>query len=432
VGSSLPRRTRKAAKRPMSEPSSKPPILRALSQPHFQLFLGGLLPNYMTGWVMRVGVGWLAWELTHSPAWLGAIAAADSAPMLLLAPFAGAVSDRMEPLKLIRIAQFLLFLHVVVIMALTWSGLMTIEILFALTIYIGCVYPFHSAARQSIIPSTVPRELFSSAVALDSACYHSNRFVGPAVAALIIPVWGVTGAFFAHVLGAGISVIAFMFLRLPLPDRSKRSTRNLFGDVKEALGYAWTHPAIRPLLLVLALASIFVRPLQDMLPGFADVVFKGDATTLAWLTSAMGVGAVAGAIHIAMRGGINGLTFVALAGYLITAATTLFFALTANLLWGILFAALAGYGLNVMSTCVQALMQLAVDDHYRGRIMSLYLLIFRGTPALGAVALGIAAETFGLQPAFAVSAAICCALFLAVLPSYRTIISVIENKPARP
>lgn len=414
------------------DPDGKPPILRTLAQPYFQLFIGGLLPNYMTGWVMRVGIGWLAWELTHSPTWLGIIAAADSAPMLVLAPFAGAVADRMEPLKLIRIAQFLLFLHVAAVTVLTWFDVMTIEILFALTVFIGCVYPFHSAARQSIIPATVPRELFSSAVAIDSACYHSNRFVGPAVAAIIIPLWGVTGAFLTHIVGAGISVLAFIALRLPPPDRSQRSTRNLFADVGESLRYAWRHPAIRPLLLILGFASVLARPLQDMLPGFADVVFKGDATTLAWLTSAMGVGAMAGAIHVAMRGGISGLTFVALAGYLVTALTTLFFAWTGDLLWGVVFAAFAGYGLNVMSTCVQALMQLAVDNHYRGRIMSLYLLIFRGTPAIGAVAIGLAAESLGLQWAFVIAAAACAVLFMAIAPSYRTIVNAIEVRASRP
>ncbi len=413
----------------MSETASRPPIVRTLSQPHFQLFLGGLLPNYMTGWISRVAVGWLAWQLTHSPTWLGIIAAADSAPMLVLAPFAGAVCDRMEPLKLMRISQFVMFLHVVALAMLTWLGMMRIEILFVLALVVGCAYPFHSAARQSIIPSTVPRELFSSAVAIDSACYHSNRFVGPAVAALIIPVWGVTGAFLAHTLGSGISVLAFAILRLPPPDRSGRSTRNLFADVAETIAYAWRHPAIRPLLIILGCASILARPLQDMLPGFADVVFHGDATTLAWLTSAMGVGAVIGAIHVAMRGGINGLTLVAMAGYLLTALGTLFFVVTDNLIVGILFSLVGGYGLAIMSTSVQALMQLAVDDQNRGRTMSLYLLIYRGMPAVGAVIIGIAAEAIGLRLTFAIASVLCVGTFIATLPSYRIIVDAIENKP---
>ena len=412
----------------MSE-TSKPPVLQALAQPHFQLFLGGLLPNYMSGWIARVGIGWLAWELTHSPTWLGVIAAADSAPMLVLAPFAGAVCDRMDPLRLMRISQFIMFLHVVALALLTYLGLMRIEILLVLSLLVGCAYPFHSAARQSIIPSTVPRELFSAAVALDSACYHSNRFVGPAVAALIIPVWGVTGAFLAHTLGAGISLIAFTILRLPPPDRSKRSTRNLFADVGETMVYAWKHPAIRPLLIILGCASVLARPLQDMLPGFADVVFHGDATTLAWLTSAMGIGAVIGAIHVAMRGGISGLTLVAMAGYLLTALGTFFFTATDNLVIGIIFSLVGGYGLAIMSTSVQALMQLAVDDQNRGRTMSLYLLIYRGMPAIGAVVLGVAAETIGLRLAFGIAAVLCLGTFLATLPSYRVIVEAIESKP---
>lgn len=412
----------------MPAPSPKPPILRALSQPHFQLFLGGLLPNYMTGWIMRVGIGWLAWELTHSPAWLGAIAAADAAPMLVLAPFAGAVSDRMEPLKLIRIAQAALFAHVVATLVLTATGMITIEILFGLSLYVGCVYPFHSAARQSIIPSTVPRDLFSSAVAIDSAAYHSNRFVGPAVAALIIPVWGVKGAFLAHAFGAGLSVLSFAILRLPPPDRSNRSRRTLFADVGEAFAYASRHVAIRPLLLALCFASTLVRPLQDMLPGFADAVFRGDATTLAWLTAGMGIGAVAGALHVAMRGGVKGLTFVAMTGYAVTSCATLAFALTGNLVAGVAFAALAAYGLNIMSTSIQALMQLAVDDAYRGRIMSLYLLIYRGTPALGALLIGALAERLGLQMGLGLCAGLCVLLYVTVVPAYRRIVEAIERR----
>ncbi|MGE3244991.1 MAG: MFS transporter [Beijerinckiaceae bacterium] len=412
----------------MAKSRSKPPLLRVLSHRNFALFEGGLFPQYLTGWVQRVGAGWLAWNLTESPTWLGIIAAADLAPMLVLAPFAGAVADRLEPLRLIRLAQTLLMLQAVAMVALMASGYMRIEFLFLLTFFNGLVYPFHSTARQSIIPSAVPREDFSSAVAVDSACFHSNRFIGPAIAAFIIPAFGVTGAFVAHAIGSFVSVAAFHVLDLPPPDRSRRSRGNLFGDVGRTFVYAWNHRAIRPLLLILLCASFFVRPVQDMLPGFAEAVFKGDARTLAWLTSAMGVGALLGALHVAMRGGVRGLTNFGIVGYFCTAAGGLGFAATQNIYAGMGFVFVAGYGLNVMSTCVQALMQLAVDDHVRGRVLSLYLLIYRGIPALGALIVGVGAEVYGLQLAQGAGAVLCVAMLGFIWPARKPIIDILERQ----
>ncbi len=388
----------------MAKQGNKPPLLRVLSHRKFALFEGGLFPQYMTGWIQRVGSGWLAWEMTQSPTWLGVIAAADLAPMIVLAPFAGAVADRLEPLRLIRLAQILLMFQAIAMASLTAAGLMRIEILFALALFNGLVYPFHSTARQSIIPSAVSREDFSSAVAVDSACFHSNRFIGPTLAAFIIPAFGVTGAFVAHVIGSLISVAAFHALRLPPPDRSRRSRGNLFGDVGQTFSYAWNHQAIRPLLLILLCASFFVRPVQDMLPGFAEAVFKGDARTLAWLTSAMGIGALLGAMHVAMRGGVSGLTNFGLFGYMCTAIGASGFCCDPK--------PLAWHGICVCCRLRTerhvdlrpGLMQLAVDDHIRGRVLSLYLLIYRGIPAIGALMIGIGAEFYGLQWAQGVGA----------------------------
>lgn len=411
----------------MAKQQDKPPLLRVLSHRKFALFEGGLFPQYMTGWIQRVGSGWLAWELTQSPTWLGLIAAADLAPMIVLAPFAGAVADRLEPLRLIRLAQILLMLQAIAMAALTAFSLMRIEILFALALFNGLIYPFHSTARQSIIPSTVPRADFSSAVAVDSACFHSNRFIGPALAAFIIPAFGVTGAFVAHVIGSFVSVGAFHMLHLPPPDRSKRSRGNLFGDVGQTFIYAWNHRAIRPLLLILLCASFFVRPVQDMLPGFAEAVFKGNAQTLAWLTSAMGIGALLGAMHVAMRGGVSGLTNFGIFGYICTAAGALGFAATQNLFLGMTCVFIAGYGLNIMSTCIQALMQLAVDDHVRGRVLSLYLLIYRGIPAIGALMIGIGAEFYGLQWAQGIGAVLCVLMMVIIWPARKPIIALLES-----
>ncbi len=408
--------------------STKPPILRCLSHRNYAIFEGGLFSNYATGWMQRVGAGWLAWELSGSPVWLGIIAAADLAPMLVLAPIAGAWTDRVNPLPLIRLAQAGLLIQAALMALFTHMGWMTIEILFGLTILAGVIYPFHSTARQSIIPATVPRIDFPSAIALDSASYHSNRFIGPAIAAFVIPVWGVAGAFIAHVVGSTICLTALTFLRLPPPNRSNVKRGALFSDVAEGMRYAFNHPGLRPILVMLIFASLSVRPLQDMLPGFAGGVFNSGAQGLAWLTSAFGLGAMSGAVYIASRGALSGLTRVSMLGYLGTALAALGFVATENLMVGVVFGVMIGFAINVMSTSIQALMQFAVEDRMRGRVMALYLLIFRGTPAFGALAIGLMADHYGLQISFALAATLCLAVLVFVAPGRAKMAQALENK----
>lgn len=409
--------------------SKKPPILRCLSHPNFALFEGGLFPHYMTGWMMRVGAGWLAWELTESPAWIGVIAAADLMPMLFLAPIAGAWTDRVNPLRLIRVAEAALFVHATLLALTTWLGLINIELLFALSVFAGVVYPFHSTARQSIIPRTVPREDFPAAIALDSASFHSNRFIGPALAAFAIPAFGVKGVFFAHVLGSAICLTTLLMLRLPAPDRSKARGTALFSAILEGMRYAAANKGLRVMLGLLVVASVCVRPLQDLLPAFAGQVFDAGAPGLAWLTSSIGVGAMIGAIYIAARGALSGLTTLAMLGYFGTAASALGFVATQNLWVAVFFAGMLGFSLNVLATSIQALMQLATDDRMRGRVMALYLLLFRGFPALGALALGFLANVIGLRLSFAISAGLSIAFLAVMLPQRKAVAAQLEAAP---
>lgn len=407
-------------------------IRRALSHRNFAIFEAGLLPHYLTGWIQRVGAGWLAWELTESPAWLGVIAAADLAPMLVLAPLAGAWTDRINPLPLIRAAQAMIVVQAVLMSALTYAGWMSIEVLLALTIFVGCIYPFHSSARQSIIPATIARADFAPAVALDSASFHSTRFIGPAIAAFIIPLYDVQGTFVAHIFGSAICLISLLMLRLKPPDRSQARGRHLLAQVADSMAYAARHDGLRPILLLLTFASVCVRPLQDMLPGFAGDVFHGGARELAWFSSSVGVGAMIGAFYIAWRGGLAGLTRITMIGYGGAGLAALVFIATENVWVGILGCAGIGFFLNIMSTSTQALMQLATDDAMRGRVMSLYLVIYRGMPALGALAIGFVSSLFSLQMAGALAALICLAFLLTILPKRAAIAANFENPQRRP
>jgi MFS family permease len=390
--------------------------------------MAGLAPAAVSSWMQRVGIGWLAWELTNSTVWLGIIAAADLVPILILSPLAGAMTDRMSALTMVRITQWLLFVQAALLAVLMAAGVMTIEVLFLLTLLLGVVHAFSSAGRHALVPLTVPRDLVPTAISLDSAFFQASRFVGPAVAALTIPFWGVLGTFIAHAIGTFIFAILMHMMTQPDRVATHHRSRNLLRDVGESMTYVRTHPGIWPLMLMLTVASVFVRPLQDMLPGFSGEVYGAGASGLAWLTSAMGIGAMISALWVAIHGRTSGLTNMCFIGGALSGLSLVGLVSTTSLWVGLGFAALSGYALNTLSTSVQALIQSAVDDSLRGRVMSLYTLIFRGLPAVGSLGFGVLAEVVGLRWTFAAAGVACLVAGLLVAPRRRTMIAALETK----
>jgi MFS family permease len=411
----------------MDQPSTLPPILRVFTYRQYALFMVGMTPSLITVWMQRVGIGWLAWELTKSPTWLGVIAAADLAPVLLLAPIAGAYTDRTDPVRQQIWTQWANVIQSVGLVGLIVLGWMNIWLLFVLVLFHGIVHPFSSTSRHAIVPATVPRAEFATAIAVDSASFNGSRFIGPAVGGLLIPLYGIEMTFALNAIAGVFFVVLLGMMRLEMPERAPRKGRNIMGDVIESFSYVRSHAGIGPLFLLLAAASILVRPIQDMLPGFAGAVFDAGAQGLAWLTSSMGVGATIAAVWIAMRGHLAGLTSVVLLGCFGLALATLGFVATGALWVAVIFGVLSGFCLNAMSTSTQALTQTVLTDDLRGRVMGFYTVIYRGTPAFGALAIGALAEAFGLRATFAVAAAICLVAVAWVLPRRRSMIAALET-----
>jgi MFS family permease len=168
------------------------------------------------------------------------------------------------------------------------------------------------------------------------------------------------------------------------------------------------------------------------MPGFAGQIFNSGAVGLAWLTSSMGIGAAVSAVWIASRGRLKGLTLVVFLGFLGLILSTAAFLLSPVLWLGAIFTGLTGFTLNTMSTSIQALVQSSLPDHMRGRVMSLYGMIWRGAPALGSLAGGLAAERYGLRMTFAAACAFCTLVCLLALPSRRAIALAAERGRDKP
>jgi hypothetical protein len=231
------------------------------------------------------------------------------------------------------------------------------------------------------------------------------------IAALVIAQWGVGACFVAHVLGMAFFIFQVFRMNVTVPAR-KQAAGNIWNDVAAGLAYVRGHPGIFPLFMLMTVSSLAARPLQDCLPGFAGGVFGAGANGLAVLTAGMGMGAMIGATWIALRGHTRGLVRIVVVCMVGLGLAQLGFVSTSGLWLAFGWAALSGLTLTVMATGIAALVQLAVNDSMRGRVMSLLAMIYRGVPAIGALAMGFAAEGIGLRSTFALAALGCIAAWL--------------------
>ena len=205
--------------------------------------------------MQRIGVGWLAWELSHSGAVLGLVAFADLFPTIVIGPLGGALADRFDRLRLLRVAQMAIMCQAFLLFALTATGLITVELLVALSLLGGVVVGFNQPARLALAPSLVPRSDLATAVAINSIVFNLARFVGPALAGLVIVWSGVAMVFAVNAL----SFLAFLFalscMRLEPVAIDRRGQRSMLGAIGDGVRYTSRHPGIGPLLLLHALLA---------------------------------------------------------------------------------------------------------------------------------------------------------------------------------
>ncbi|MCX7686292.1 MAG: MFS transporter [Acetobacteraceae bacterium] len=361
------------------------------------MFFGGSLTAWTGMWMQRVAVGWLAWDLTGSAFWVGLVAFADLAPAVVVSPLAGAVADRVDRLSLSVLTQIAIGAQAALIAGLTAAGWMTVGLLLALEILGGTAAAFAQPARQSLLPGVVPRADLPSSVAVNSLVFNVARFVGPALAGAVILLWGVAPAVACNALAYGFAAASLLLLRVaPEARRGHPASKSLLAEMADGIAYVARHPGLGPVLLFAALSGVLLRGLQEILPPFVERLFQGGPDSLAILTAAFGVGALASGLTLAARGRLAGTTRIAILAVAAQALATAAFVSTSAFALGVLCAAAMGAMASLHGIAVQTLVQSASDPAMRGRVLAVWGLITRAGPAAGALALGAAGEAFGM------------------------------------
>jgi len=378
-------------------------------------------------WAQRLAVGWLAWEFTKSPFWLGLILFADLAPTILVSPLGGALLDRMDRMRLTRWTIWASLVQPVFLSLLYFSELLEIWSLLLATLYLGVIHSVNQAARLAIMPLLVEQKDIARATPLISISFNLARFVGPALFGLIVLIAPVGYAFFLNILFYTVFLAILRNICLREEALSPSEGRNIFIDTKEGIGFALTHPGIGPLLIVLIASSFGTRAFMDLLPGFADQVFGRGPEALSMMTALIGLGALTGAVYLLMRNSIAGLATVAMMASMLTGLGLILFTAVESFHLALVILYFVGIGLAVSAVGVLSLVQVSVPGEMRGRVVAIYGIIFRGGPAIGGLAIGWIAEWTGLRWPVAGGGFLCVLVWLWVVGRLKNIQNVLES-----
>jgi len=381
-------------------------------------------------WVQRIAVDWLAWELTHSPAWVGVLAFCGLFPSVVVSPIAGAIADRVDRVRMATLVQIGLLIHGIILMLLIGTGMIRVEILAVLELFSGMMQAGQQPARQSLVPSLVPRTELTGAVALNSLTYNVARFLGPAISGPVVALWGVMPAIAINTGCAAFTAVSMYWLRIAPEFRyGKASGKSVLAETVSGLAYIARHPGMGPIFLFAASMGIFLRSVPEMLAPFVARLFERGADGLAILASTMGIAALAGGLVVAMRGRVEGMVRVSIGGGVILALSTAGFVSTSSFPVGVACIAMMGAATTMHGIASQTLLQSACGPGMLGRVMSLWGLIVRAMPASGALVFGALSEWLGLR--VPVLVAVPCALAVCAWMWWRqdVIAAVMERPP---
>ena len=389
----------------------------ALSHPQYRLYFISNLVSTIGRWIYRSSAAWFTWKLTGSYEWLGIIAFADIFPMVVLSMFAGALSDRIGYMRVIRTTQLFALILAVLLAVLILGDWIDIWILLGITIAHGCNEAISTPPRVSIVNALVPKKDLSAAIGLNSAQFNASRVVGPAIGGSLLLflnagwVFAIAAATFVQFF------IALFFIRTETGNAggAGKLSMTIIRDMWDGVTYAWSNIGIRFLLFLLALTGFLVRPFMELAPGFADKVFGMQSDGMAIILCSIGAGGLVGALSLARRGKTAGLTKLVTWAVGLQALALIFFTMTNNIFIGAVFLFLVGVSMLVTGVGSQTLIQNTVDASVRARVMSLFVMLSWGLPALGAWIEGALAEYFGLQWTVGIGATLCLLIgFLSV------------------
>ncbi|HWL97660.1 MAG TPA: MFS transporter [Nocardioidaceae bacterium] len=400
--------------------------LRSLRNRNFRLFLAGHAVSVIGTWMQRVAQDWLVLELTDSAVAVGVATALQFLPMLLFGLWGGVLVDRVDRRRLIMWTQACSALLAAVLAVVVIVDAVELWMVFALALALGAVTVLDNPARHAFVAELVGPDDYVNGQALASTVHNTGRLVGPALAGALIAASGpgvafaVNAASFAAVLW-GLALLDAEALR-----RAHNAAAPVRGQMMEGLRYVYRHQELRACMILVAVIALFGQNFRVVLPVLARDTFHSGAEGYGWLTSALGLGAVLGALFAASRTRVTAWSLLAaavsfgvlnLAG---AASPTMWVALTAMVT--------VGFSNIMFNTLARTLLQLGTDPGMHGRVLALHGFVFLGSTPIGAPMLGWVCQAFGARTGLVVAGGTALLAAGWVVPALRRLRRVVPDE----
>src|SRR5580692_11197202 len=373
-----------------------PATLRALRHRNFQLFFSGQLISLIGTWMQSMAQAWLVYRLTGSSLLLGSVGFASQFPVFLVAPLGGIVADRHNRQRVVIGTQIASMILALILALLTLTGRVQVWHIFVLAALLGVVNAFDIPGRQAFLVDMVGKEDLMNAIALNSSMFNGARIIGPAIAGILVAKIGEGWCFFANGVSYIAVIIGLLMMNVHSPARASTATSPL-EHIMEGFQFVNRTRPIRALMMLLGLVSMTGMPYVVLMPIFADKILHGGgqqlasmigshdlgAVRLGILMGAAGVGALLGALTLAARSGVKGLSrWVATccAGF---GVSLMLFSFSKSFWLSVILLLPVGYFVMLQMASSNTLIQVMVPDELRGRVMSVYSMMFMGLAPLG-------------------------------------------------
>jgi len=383
--------------------------MNAFRHRNYRLFFGGQAISLIGTWMQQVAQAWLVLQLTHDPIWLGIVAVAQYLPIVVLGLFAGVAADAMPKRRVLLGTQTTMMVLAAILTVLVIANVVQVWMILALAVLLGIANAVDMPVRQSFAFELVGREEVAGAVALNSAMFNGARVVGPAAAGLAIGAFGVGPAFAINALSflaviVGLSLMDDRDLHLPTRVARPESARAVVRNLKEGLQYVRQTQVVLLAVVVVGTIATVGMNFSVLIPAFAADDLGSGAAGYGFLMAASGVGSLLAAVRLVFGGRPRPIRLVT--GGLLLGAASIALAVTRDFPLAIVLMVLIGFGSILMAATANTVIQTAVPDHLRGRVMSVYTTVFSASVPIGGLAMGAVASALGASIAIAIGGAL--------------------------
>lgn len=369
----------------------------AFQDRNYRIYFFGQFVSLAGSWLQTVAQGWLVFELTHSAFWVGFVTAMSSLPVLFFGVFAGVIVDRFNTKILLYISQILPMLLAVALGILSLAGMATIFNISVLALLLGIVNALDVPARQTFTAEMMDRKRLGSAIVLNAAAFNGSRIIGPSLAGISIALVGVGGTFLINAVSFVAVIISLALIRVDA--RPPDTHPHPLAALKEGIRYTFSRADLRLIMFTVACVSVFGWSYIAILPVIAGDVFHQDATGLGQMHTAIGFGAVTTTVLVSFFLSRWGPARFIIGGNVAITAILMAFSFTTDFRIGLALMFLAGLSLLAQMSVMNSTVQHSIDGALRGRVMSIYVTMFRGMAPIGAFLIGWLGDAIGPQRA---------------------------------